>query len=84
MQEIAKKVLKEKFVFPRDIVNAIKADAGAWNNYQKFSSAYKRIRVAYIDAARKRPEEFEKRLANFIKKTKENKQIGFGGIEKYY
>ena len=84
MQEIAKRVLKEKFVFPRDIVNVIKADTGAWNNYQKFSSAYKRIRVAYIDAARKRPEEFEKRLANFIKKTKENKQIGFGGIEKYY
>jgi len=46
--------------------------------------AYKRIRIAYIDSARKRPEEFRKRLANFIKKTKENKQIGFGGIEKYY
>lgn len=36
-------------------------------------------------AARKRPEEFEKRLNNFINKTKENKMIkGFGGIEKYY
>ena len=29
--------------------------------------------------------EFEKRLNNFISKTKENKRIvGFGGIEKYY
>lgn len=84
MQETAKMVLKEKFVFPTDIVNAIKADKSAWDNYQKFSSAYKRIRVAYIDATRKRPEEFKKRLANFIKKTKEDKQIGFGGIEKYY
>ena len=38
-----------------------------------------------IEAARKRPEEFEKRLNNFINKTKENKKItGFGGIEKYY
>jgi uncharacterized protein YdeI (YjbR/CyaY-like superfamily) len=80
----AKKTLKEKFAFPPDIVTAIKSDKLAWKNYQKFSPAYKRIRIAYIDAARKRPEEFEKRLANFIKKTKENKQIGFGGIEKYY
>ena len=49
------------------------------------AQAYKRIRIAYIEAARKRPEEFEKRLNNFINKTKENKKIrGFGGIEKYY
>ena len=54
-------------------------------NYQPFSEAYKRIRIAYIEAARKRPEEFEKRLNNFISKTKDNKTIaGFGGIEKYY
>lgn len=39
-----------------------------------FSDAYKRIRIAYIEAARKRPEEFEKRLNNFINKTKENKK----------
>ena len=46
---------------------------------------FRRIRIAYIEAARKRPEEFEKRLNNFINKTKENKMIkGFGGIEKYY
>jgi hypothetical protein len=52
---------------------------------QVFSDTYKRIRIAYIEAARKRPEEFEKRLNNFIGKTKENKRItGFGGIEKYY
>ena len=31
------------------------------------------------------PEEFDKRLNNFIEKTKENKLIkGFGGIDKYY
>lgn len=84
MQDLAEKVLKEKFVFPADIIKAIKDDRAVWENYQKFSPAYRRIRVAYIDAARKRPEEFKKRLANFIKKTRENKQIGFGGIEKYY
>jgi uncharacterized protein YdeI (YjbR/CyaY-like superfamily) len=70
MQQTAKKVLEEKFVFPPDIINALKADKTTWKNYQKFSSAYKRIRIAYIDAARKRPSEFKKRLANFIEKTK--------------
>ena len=56
-----------------------------WNNYQQFSDSYKRIRIAYIESARKRQEEFHKRLRHFIQKTKENKQIkGFGGIEKYY
>ncbi|MEM9721754.1 MAG: YdeI/OmpD-associated family protein, partial [Bacteroidota bacterium] len=46
---------------------------------------YKRIRIAYIESARKRPEEFAKRLRNFIEKTKEHKLIkGFGGIDKYY
>jgi uncharacterized protein YdeI (YjbR/CyaY-like superfamily) len=83
--DIAKKVLAEKFVFPQDIIGAIKSDKAAWKNYQKFSHSYRRIRVTYIDAARKRPVEFKKRLTNFIKKTKEDKLIkGFGGIEKYY
>lgn len=51
----------------------------------KMSESYRRIRIAYIEGARKRPEEFKKRLSNFIAKTKENKMIkGFGGIEKYY
>ncbi|WP_370576119.1 YdeI family protein [Methanomethylovorans sp.] len=84
MQDTAKKILNEEFVFPPDIIETIKSDELAWENYSKFSDEYKRIRIAYIDAARKRPDEFEKRLHNFIRKTRENKRIGFGGIEKYY
>jgi uncharacterized protein YdeI (YjbR/CyaY-like superfamily) len=84
IQNTVKQVLEEEFVFPPDIIKSIKSDKLAWENYQKFSPSYKRIRIAYIDSARKRPEEFKKRLANFIQKTIENKQIGFGGIEKYY
>ena len=80
-----KKVLSESFIFPNDIIGKLKEDKTVWKNYQQFSDSYKRIRIAYIDAARIRPEEFEKRLNNFINKTKENKMIvGFGGIEKYY
>ena len=78
-------LVEQKFVFPEDIIKRLKSDKYAWENYQAFSAAYKRIRIAYIDSARKRPDEFEKRLNNFIGKTKQNKQIkGFGGIEKYY
>ncbi|PXV69059.1 uncharacterized protein YdeI (YjbR/CyaY-like superfamily) [Dysgonomonas alginatilytica] len=78
-------VLSEPFIFPNDIMDRLKEDKTGWENYQHFSDAYKRIRIAYIEAARKRPEEFEKRLNNFINKIKENKTItGFGGIEKYY
>ena len=80
-----REVLLEEFVFPEDILERIENDKVAWNHYQEFSESYKRIRVAYIDAARKRPDEFEKRLLNFLKKTRENKLIkGYGGIEKYY
>ena len=78
-------VIQKPFVFPQDILDSIRADKKAWENYQTFSDPYKRIRVAYIDAARKRPNEFQKRLANFIEKTRDGKLIiGYGGIEKYY
>lgn len=73
------------YIFPNDILDAIKADGVAWENYGKLSEPYKRIRVAYIDAARKRPVEFKKRMESFIKKTRDGKLIaGFGGIDKYY
>ena len=79
------KLIQQEFVFPDDIIKRLKSDKGVWENYQNFSESYKRIRIAYINSARKRPDEFEKRLNNFIDKIKENKQIkGFGGIEKYY
>lgn len=81
----AKEIISEEYVFPVDILDEIKKDKTAWNNYMQFSEPYKRIRIAYIDSARKRPEEFIKRLTNFIQKTRENKYIlGFGGIDKYY
>ncbi|MBQ9545217.1 MAG: YdeI/OmpD-associated family protein [Clostridia bacterium] len=73
------------FVFPEDIIASLRSDPEVWRNYQSFSEPYKRIRVAYIDAARGRPAEFSKRLENFVKKTRANKLItGYGGVEKYY
>jgi uncharacterized protein YdeI (YjbR/CyaY-like superfamily) len=77
-------ISSEQFEIPGDIVEAIKADKEAWKNFQKFSETYKRIRIAFIDGARNRPQEFHKRLNYFIKMTEKNKQFGFGGIDKYY
>ena len=85
VRESVKDLLCKAFVFPEDILDALREDDVVWQNYLAFSEPYKRIRVAYIDAARKRPAEFQKRLSNFIQKTKENKLIvGYGGIDKYY
>jgi uncharacterized protein YdeI (YjbR/CyaY-like superfamily) len=77
-------VLNAEFVIPPDILKAIQADEDAWKNFQSYSDAYVRIRIAFIDGARKRPDEFKKRLRYFIEMTAKNKQIGFGGIEKHY
>jgi len=74
----------EKFEIPKDILKAIKVNKEAWKHFQKFSPAYKRIRIGFIEGARKRPAEFNKRLRYFIKMTEKNKQYGFGGIEKHY
>ena len=79
------RIIRTPFVFPEDILHAIRQDETAWKNYTAFTESYRRIRVAYIDAARSRPAEFAKRLANFIQKTRENKLIvGYGGIDQYY
>lgn len=75
---------EEKFEIADDILRALKADQKAWKNFQNFSEAYKRIRIGFIEGARKRPEEFRKRLNYFIRMTEKNRQYGFGGIEKHF
>ncbi|NME72981.1 YdeI/OmpD-associated family protein [Flammeovirga aprica] len=85
IKEEVKRIVQQNFIFPKDIVTKLRADIEVWENYQNFTEPYKRIRIAYIESGRKRPDEFKKRLNNFISKAKDNKLIkGFGGIEKYY
>ena len=82
--EILGDILSEEFVIPPDILKAIQANKEAWKHFQKFSDSYIRIRIAFIDGARKRPDEFKKRLRHFLEMTEKNKIFGFGGIEKHY
>ncbi len=78
-------LIEEEFVFPEDILDSIRENGDAWKYYQELSLPYRRIRIAYIDAARDRPEEFRKRLDNFISVTAKGRIIGgYGGIDKYY
>ncbi|MBQ4426050.1 MAG: YdeI/OmpD-associated family protein [Lachnospiraceae bacterium] len=78
-------VIQAPFVYPEDILDVLRQDERVWQNFLQFSEPYRRIRIAYIDDARRRPEQFEKRLNHFVEKTRRGKLIiGYGGIEKYY
>lgn len=64
------------FEMPADIVALMKQDPEIWNNFSGFPDDYKQVRIAYIDHARIRPEEFTRRLNYFLKMTKKNKMFG--------
>ncbi|MBU0591044.1 YdeI/OmpD-associated family protein [Candidatus Micrarchaeota archaeon] len=68
----------DMFVIATDILDAIRADKNAWENFQCFTERYKRIRIGYIESQRCHSNEaFQKSLSNFIKKTAKNKKFGF-------
>ncbi len=64
------------FVMPKDILKILKSDQEVWKNFNGFPEHYCEVRIAYIDHARVRPEEFRKRLNYFIKMTRQNKMFG--------
>jgi uncharacterized protein YdeI (YjbR/CyaY-like superfamily) len=69
---------EEKFIIPKDILEAIKKDKQAWHHFRRFPKSYKRIRIAYIEHARRRGvEPFQRSLQNFIRLTAKNKRFGF-------
>jgi uncharacterized protein YdeI (YjbR/CyaY-like superfamily) len=65
-----------KVVLPKDILTELKKEKQTWKNFQKFPESYKRIRVWWIHAARKRPEVFRRRLRYFVKMTAQNERFG--------
>lgn len=83
--ETVRPLLVEKpVVVPPDVLAALQADRETWKNFRAFTASYKRIRIGYIEGARDRPQEFTRRLRHFLKMTKANRIIGFGGIQKHY
>lgn len=76
-------VRPESFEIPADIVAALQTKEPAWAFFNSTSPSYQRIRAAYVDYARDRGEEFDKRLNNLIEKSAAGMQFGYG-IEDYY
>ena len=66
----------DTFTIAEDILDALKVDAQVWQNFSAFPESYKRIRVGWIEGARKHPADFEKRLKYFIKMTAAGKKYG--------
>jgi len=66
----------EEYKIPKDIFKELKANKKTWEHFNNFSEQYKRIRIGWIDGARERPEEFNKRLRYFLKMTGKNKTFG--------
>ena len=82
----AEDAVARPFVFPRDIMAALKKDPEAWKWFQRQSGPYQRIRIWWVDAARStaHPEVFPQRLNALIEACKAKKLVGYGGIEKYF
>ena len=70
-------VIDEPFEIPPDIEAALKVDEPTWQNFRGFSQDYQRIRVAFIETARNRPEEFTKRLNHLVRLTAKNEMFGY-------
>jgi uncharacterized protein YdeI (YjbR/CyaY-like superfamily) len=73
----------EEYEIPEDIVAALKSNQSAWEFFEGTSPSYQRIRAAYVDVARDRPEEYKRRLVNLIRKCADRKQFGYH-IEDFY
>ena len=69
--------LNERLRIPKDIAVALRDDAEVWRNFRRFPLDYRKLRIAWIDGARARPEEFDKRLKHFIEMTRRGKTYGY-------
>lgn len=69
-------LMDERFSIPADITMALRSDPEVWSNFQRFPESYKKIRIGWIETARKRPEVFKTRLDYFMKMTGINKMYG--------
>ena len=71
-----KKAAHHAFTLAAGLKKALQSDKQTWRNFQKFPEHYKRIRIGWLENSRHRPEFFKKRLAYFLKMTKQNKRYG--------
>lgn len=68
--------LTTSFIVAEDIIQTIQAEPEAWSHFEQFPDLYIRVRISYIEEMRRKPEEFDRRLNNFIRKTAAGKLFG--------
>ena len=68
--------LDKPFSAATDILEEIRSERRTRENFEKFPALYVRVRLGYIEEARRNPEVFRSRLRNFLKKTAEGKMFG--------
>jgi uncharacterized protein YdeI (YjbR/CyaY-like superfamily) len=59
-----------------DLRAALQADPLVWRNFRLFPGSYRRVRIGWIEGARRRPKEFQKRLRYLVEMTRKNKRFG--------
>jgi uncharacterized protein YdeI (YjbR/CyaY-like superfamily) len=65
-----------RLVLAPDVRRALQRDRTTWENFGKFPESYRRIRIGWIEGARRRPQIFQRRLGYFLKMTAQNKMFG--------
>ncbi|MGH2605107.1 MAG: YdeI/OmpD-associated family protein [Anaerolineales bacterium] len=65
-----------RIVLAPDVRRALQRDRTTWENFRRFPQSYRRIRIGWIEGARRRPQIFQQRLRYFLKMTAKNKMFG--------
>jgi uncharacterized protein YdeI (YjbR/CyaY-like superfamily) len=68
--------LNVEFTVAEDILAALKVKPAILANFLEFPDLYLRVRIGYIEEMRRNPDEFDRRLQNFVTKTADNKMFG--------
>lgn len=64
------------FVIDEDVLRALRADCGVWENFMKFPPLYQRVRIDTIQIKKKQPELFQSRLQKLIENTRKGIMYG--------
>jgi uncharacterized protein YdeI (YjbR/CyaY-like superfamily) len=68
---------KDNLLIALDILNELKSNKKAWENFQNLPESYKKVRVGFIESRRRHGNEmFQKSLQHFIKMTAKNRKFG--------
>lgn len=64
------------FTIDETILKALQADRTVWDNFVRFPSLYRRVRIDTIQIKKKQPELFNSRLQKFVENTRRGVMFG--------